>query len=266
MQEELDTLRTLPYAELLTRTNGNVLGISNDRGPWKTKTVTTPPSGTKVYAMETAQTAIIEETGIAVLPGNYRGDFTLSVKVNALATSPAGWGAGVAFRYRDTENHYRFRFASGGIALDKIQQGIKTTLWSQSATYNTGTWYTLDIIATGSSLVLKKNGTTLTTITDTTFTMGDLALLTLNGAKTYFDDVAVTENSVTTTWNFDTQADGTIPSDWQRLSALDLPSGSETLTIANYLSDSNITKATVTISWKDAGSTRSITGSTLIAK
>lgn len=266
VQEELDSLRALPYTDLLVRTNGNLLGLSINRGPWQVKTVTAPPSGTKAYAMETAQAAIVGETGLAVLPGNYRKDFTSYVaKVNALATSPGGWGAGVAFRYRDAENHYRFRITSGGAALDKIVQGITTTIWSNSTANSTGTWYTLEVVAAGNSFTLKRNGATLTTQTDNTFTTGDLALLTLSSARAYFDDVSVTEGS-TTTWNFDAETDGTVPTDWQRISAVDLPNGAATLTIANYLSDANVKQATMNVSWIDAGITRSMTGTTLIAK
>jgi type II secretory pathway pseudopilin PulG len=271
IQEELDSLRTLPYAELLTRTNGNFLGVSMTRGPWKVKTdaSVSPPSGTKVFAMETAQAAVIQETGLAVLPGNSSKDANVIAKIRVRSASPAGWGAGIAFHYRDAENHYRFRFTSGGIALDKVRQGTVTTLWSQSAAYSTGTWYTLEVDIVGNAYTLKKNGATLTTYTDATetyLTKGANALLTMNGGLVYADDVSVYENSATTSWNFDGDADGSVPADWQRLSAVDLPSGAATLTVANYLGDSNIKQATVNITWSDLGITRSATGSTLIAK
>lgn len=267
IQEELDSLRSRPFTDLLVRTNGNLLGLSINRGPWKVKTVTTPPSGTKAYALETAQSAIIEQTGLAVVPGNYREDITSYVaKVNVLASSPAGWGAGIAFRYRDAENHYRFRLSSGGAALDKVVQGTKTTIWSNTTANSTGTWYTLEVVAAGNNITIKRNGVTLTTQADTAHTTGDLALITLNGALAYFDDVTATDAYATATWNFDADADGSTPVDWQRLSAVDLPSGAATLTIANYLSDANVKQATVTVSWSDAGITRTATGTTLIAK
>ncbi len=271
IQEELDSLRALPYAELLTRTNGNLLGLSMTRGPWQVKTdaSASPPSGTKVYAMETAQTAIDQETGLAVLPGNYRKDANFVAKIRVRSTSPAGWGAGIAFRYVDAENYYRFRFTSGGIALDKVRQGTITMVWSQSATYSTDTWYTLEADVVGTVITLKKNGSTLTTYTDsgqTYLTKGDLALITLNGAKIYADDVEVTENAATTTWNFDGDADGSVPADWQRLSAVDLPSGAITLTVANYLGDASIKQATVNVSWMDTGTVHSASGTTLITK
>jgi len=265
IQEELDSLRTLPYAELLTRTSGRFLGVGMTRGPWKVKTVTSPPSGTKVFAMEAAQTAIVEETGLAIFPGNFREDATFSAKVNVQASSPVGWGAGIAFRYRDAENHYRFRITSGGAAIDKIFHGTKTTIWSNSTGNSTGTWYTLEVTITGPSITVRRNGTTLTTQTDTALLEGDMALLTLNGALAYFDDASITEGG-TTVWNFDSDTNGTVPSDWQRMSVADLPSGAGLLTVANYLSDPDIRQVTATVTWSDAGQTRSASGTTLISK
>lgn len=265
IQEELDTLRSLPYVELVNRTNGNFLGVAATRGPWKVEADATAPSAANVLALRTAQAAIVEETGLAVLPGNYRDNFTFTAKVKALTASPAGWGAGIAFRYRDAENHYRFRFTSGGIALDKVVQGTKTTLWSQSVSFSTNTWYTLEVTATNQSITLKKNGTTLATVTDGTFSTGDLALLALNGALMAADDAAVTDTS-TTTWNFDADPLGALPSAWRRMSVFDLPDGAPTLTIANYLGETNMKQATATVTWTDLGMLRSMTGSTVIAK
>lgn len=266
IQEELDSLRALPFADLLVRTNGNFLGLSRTRGNWQVKTVTSPPSGGKAFVLDTAKSAIVEETGLAVLPGNYRQDFaSFTAKVRVQPSSPVGWGAGIAFRYRDAENHYRFRLSSGGAALDKVVQGVKTTIWSNSTSNSTNTWYTLEAVVAGNSITLKRNGTTLTTVTDNAFTTGDLALLTLNAGLAEFDDVAVTETG-TTTWNFDADADGSVPADWQRMSFSDMPSGTGTLTIANYLTDVNIKQATVTVTWFDSGTTRTASGTTLIAK
>lgn len=266
VQEELDALRSLPFSSLANRTNGAFLGLPVARGPWKAKTVAGAPSGAKALAMETAQTASVQETGLAVLPGNYRDDFTFVAKVNALAASPGGWGAGVAFRYRDAENHYRFRFASGGIAFDRVSGGTVTTVWSQSVSHSTGTWYALEVVASGTGFTIKKDGVTLATVTDAAFPAGDLALLTLNGALTYADDVSVTDASGTSSWNFDSIADGVYPSDWQRMSYADLPSGTGMLTIANYLGQTTIKQTTVTVTWSDAGATKTASGTTLIAQ
>ncbi len=266
LREEIDSLRTLPYAELLNRTNGNFLGLSLTRGPWKVKTVSSPPSGTNVLAMETAQTALVNETGLAILPGNYHADLDMTAKFDVLSNSPAGWGAGLVFDYRDAENHYRYRYSSGGLALDKVVHGTVTTLWSQSATYATGTWYTLEVVTSGSSIALKKNGVTLATVTDATFTTGDAGLQTLSSALIYVDDVSIAENGVTTSWNFDSDATGAMPLDWQRFVYFDLPSGTGTLTISDYLGATGIKNVTASVTWNENGVSKSVSGSSLIAQ
>lgn len=265
IQEELDSLRALPFASLVNRANGRFLGLSMTRGQWQVKTVTSPPSGTKALELGNAQTAIVGETGLLVLPGNYTGNATVSAKVKVLSTSPAGWGAGIALRYLDAENHYRFRFSSGGIAFDKVKNGAVTTLWSQSATYSTNTWYALEAVMSAGQFTLKRNGATITTVTDADFVTGDAALIALSGALAQADDVAVTE-AAATTWNFDADAVGILPKTWQRMSVFDLPAGSGTLTIEDHLGVPDIKKTTVTVSWNDGGATRSMSGSTLIVQ
>jgi hypothetical protein len=275
IQEELDTLRSLPFAELLTRTNGNFLGLARQRGPWQVVTVAGDGQN-KRLKMATTPTALVHETGLAVLPGNYRTDFTLSAKIKVDSGSTAGWRAGLVFRYRDPENYYRFRFGSGGNALDKVYHGDITNLWSDNNTCSTSlpsgscwNWQTLQATVSANQITLRRNGACLNScnpITNATFATGDLAVISIDGAKLSADDVSVTENAATTTWNFESTAESAYPSDWQRISYLDLPSGSATLTIENYLSETALKKATATVSWNDGGNARSVTGSTVIGQ
>lgn len=265
IQEEMDSLRTLAFDDLLTRTDGNFLGVALQRGPWKVTDMTASGAG-RALTLDAAQSALIEETGLAILPGNYRNDFTFTAKAYADSASPAGWGTGIAFRYRDAENHYRFRFSAGGIALDRVLQGVKTTLWSQSATYTANTWYTLEVVANAQDITIKKNGVTLATVEDFSFTKGDLALMALNSAKTSFNDVGVTVGAQTDTWSFESDALGIYPSAWRRMSYLDLPSGAASLTISDYLSQTSMKNVSVKINWTESGSTRSATGSTVIGE
>jgi prepilin-type N-terminal cleavage/methylation domain-containing protein len=262
LQEEIDTLRTLPYAELLTRTDGNLLGIALQRGDWRVL-----DDGGRRLALKTAAPAKATETGLVVIPGNYRDNFTLTAKVKIPAAAPDGGSAGLAFRYRDAENYYRFRFnynAPTGLALDKVYHGTVTTVWSLAATFSKDTWYTLQVTAARNALTVTQ-GSNTTTYTDTTnpLIIGNLALISLGGAIPLYDDVAVTESS-TTTWNFDSDTLGRLPNPWQRLSYVDLPGGTGTLTISNYLSEANMKRATVTITWKDANKTRRATGTTVL--
>lgn len=271
IQEELDTLRTLPFSELINRTNGNFLGLAFQRGHWSIQDVSGDGQN-KRLAMDAAAPAIGDDTGLAVLPGNYRTDFTLTAKVKVDSASPAGWGGGLVFRYRDAENFYRLRYAAGGNALDKVVRGTVTTVWSDSSTCTTTiptgscwAWQTLEVVASGTSLTLKRNGSTLTTLVDTTFGAGDLGIQSKGNALISADDVSVTEGAVTA-WDFESETAGTYPIDWLRMSCFDLPGGSCSLTIENYLDETSLKKVTAVVSWLDGDSTRSSSGATVIGQ
>ncbi|MEA3249212.1 MAG: hypothetical protein U9Q03_02545 [Patescibacteria group bacterium] len=259
VQEGLDALRTLEYEDLLDRTDGNLLGLSFTRGSW----TVADDSGDQILRLPLAVTAIGDETGMAVVPGNHRTDCTLTADVRARGVSPSGWGTGIAIRYRDAENHYRFRFTAGGIAFDEVKEGVVTTLWSQSATYNKDTWYELEVVASDDQFTLKRNSTTLTTVTDDTFAIGDLAIIALDDALVDVNDVSVVEGS-TTSWDFESDALGVMANDWRRLSAYDLPDGTATLSIENYLGQAEMKKATVTVTWTETALTKSSTGTVVI--
>ncbi len=260
VQEGLDVLRGLNHDDLVNRTDGNLLGLAFTRGDWKIA-----GGSDNKLELSTPADNWHDETGLAILPGNYREDFTFTADVKTQSSSPSGWGAGLAFRYRDAENHYRFRFTSGGIAFDEIYQGTATTLWSQSTTYDTDVWYELEATVIGDQFTLKRNGVTLTTVTDTRFSTGDLALITLNEALVKFNDVVVTGNGAGS-WDFDSEPDDEYPDEWRRFSPYDLPGGGATLTISDYLGQSDMKQATVTVFWSQADSNKSVSGSSIITR
>jgi hypothetical protein len=274
VREELDSLRVLPFTELINRTNGDFLGLSLTRGDWKVKAVAGAPSGNNVLALETAKSALNQETGQAVVPWNYHRDTDATAHFYVKSSSPSGWGAGLGFQYRDLDNHYRFRITSGGAAIDKVYHGTITTLCSNNVSYATDTWYTLEVTTVGTAITAKVNGSnafstgscSTGSLTDSTFSTGDVTLQTLNSALVYIDDVSILENSSTTSWDFESDTVGQEPLVWQRFVYFDLPSGSATLTIADYLSQSTIKQVTATITWVDQGVTKTVSGSTLIAQ
>lgn len=272
IQEEIDTLRSLPTAELLNRASGAFLGIPFQRGAWTVQTVG-DDSQNRRLVLPAAKTAVGDETGLVVLPGNYRTDFTFTAKFKADNASPGGWDAALTFRYRDAENFYRLRVNQSGWALDRRKQGALTLVDSGTTAFANNTWYQLRVVASGNSFSLywgTQNQSPLTllkTVTDTTpLLSGDLALMAVDGALLSFDDVSVTENAVTTIWNFEADADNVLPVAWQRLSCLDMPSGACTLTIEDYLSETSMKKITVVVTWNDGGNAKSATGMTVIKK
>ncbi|HCC22051.1 hypothetical protein A2480_01125 [Candidatus Uhrbacteria bacterium RIFOXYC2_FULL_47_19] len=257
IQEGLESLRIVDFDNLTTRENGRLLGQAFNRGYW---TVTND-----VLRIAVPESNFINETGLAILPGSYRDDFTFTTQIMVNAGSPIGWGTGIALRYRDSENHYRFRFTSGGLAFDRVYQGVVQTLWTQGGGYNPGIWYTLEVEATGDQFILKRNGLVLTTVVDATLSSGDLALLSLNEAISDFDNVVILGDEPGS-WNFDNDEEGEIPEDWRRFSPFDLPSGNATLTISDYLNQPDMKQVSMTVSWTEAGRPKTMTGSSIIVR
>jgi hypothetical protein len=270
LREELDSLRALPFSELVNQTNGPFLGISLTRGDWKVKAMATAPSQPNALTLDADVDPLQLETGLMVIPGNYRDDFDFSAKVYVASTSPVvspwGWGTGLVFRYRDSQNHYRLRYRSGGLALQKIVDGNFIELWSSNSAYNTNTWYTLRVVASGTSFSIYRNGTLLGTVNDSEFSVGDLGVYAFNESHVAVDDISIVEDGVTTSYNFDGDAVGSMPVDWQRFVYVDLPGGEGSLTISNYLGQSTIKQVTATVTWVENDATRTMSGSTLIAQ
>ncbi len=264
LEEALESLRTIPYSTLTTRTNGAILGVSVNRGDWGAAVVAAAPTSPNALRLTAAQAARGDETGLIILPGNYRRNFTYEASIMVENASPVGWGTALVFGYHDSENFYRLRLNANGIAVDESVNGTITTLWSQSVTHNKNTWYTLRVVGSSGAYTVSKNGSTLTTVTDATLEQGDLAIMSTGAAIVNADNVAVTESSTTTTWNFDTTTIGTIPSDWTRYSYLDLPSGTATLSLSNFQNDMQLKLATVVVQWIENNNTHRVTGSTVI--
>lgn len=266
VREEIDALHALPYSELIDQTDGHFLGLAFTRGAWQVRSEATAPSAGNVIELTEAVTpALVQETGLLIEPTNYHDDFSFEAKVRTLDTSPVGWGTAIAFRYRDASNHYRFRLTSGGYALDRVQHGTVSNIWNQSVTINPGNWYALAITCDGPTIKLWSNGTLLTTVADSTFSTGDIAIMSLDGSLLQADDVAVSQGGEVGSWVFDADATGAIPLDWQRFVYFDLPNGRGSLTIADYEGLVGMKQVTVTVTWDHLNAPQTVTGTTIIA-
>lgn len=263
LEEALESLRTIPYSTLTTRSNGQLLGVSINRGDWGAAAIASAPSTPNALHLPAAESTRGDETGIIILPGNYRKNFTYEASLMVDNSSPNGWGTALVFGYHDSENFYRLRFNANGIAIDESVNGTISTLWSQAVTHTTNTWYTLEVVGNEGTYTVSKNGATLTTINDTTIEQGDLAIMSIGSAIINADDISITE-STTTTWDFDTTPLNTVPADWKRYSYLNLPNGAATLTLSNFQNDAQLKLATVVVQWLEGGNTHSVTGSTVI--
>jgi hypothetical protein len=90
-------------------------------------------------------------------------DVTMSV---TLYRSGAA-GAYLLFRQTNTNDRWYVNFESSGtIALHKGVGGVDTTVASTSATFNAFTNYVVSIVTSGSSIIVKLDGTTVLSTTD----------------------------------------------------------------------------------------------------
>lgn len=263
-QEEIETIRTLPFANLTNRTNAPFIGVNYNLGTSLVKADAAALSSPNVYELLPAASATNNFTSLAILPGDIYGDFTFETSLKVLSSSPVGWQAGFAFRSNDINNLYRLVFSASQIKLEKMISGATTSLYSNSRTFTANTWYKLKITATGTSLGVYLDDTLLTTVTDTSLAKGAIALAGLNSAKADFDSLTLTSGT-TSTFNFDSLTAGKTASGWERFGLYDLSSGTGKLSIENYNGNADIKKVTVEIDWLFGASTKTINFVTYIS-
>ena len=110
-----------------------------------------------------------------------------------MTVDSSGGNGGITFRMESTpaspsNNGGDMYFA--GIATNQVLLGTENGSWTElagpSATFAVGTFYTLEVTATGSTLSLSVNGTAyVTNDTDTTFTYGSFGLRAYSSGMTF---------------------------------------------------------------------------------
>jgi len=251
-QAEIESLRDLPLASLINRTDGRFINILFNNG---TKTIL--ENQEYVSAPNALQlTSPTSTPGIILLPENNASDLTLEANIFAPSSMNE---VGFLLRARDLENNYHFYIKNDRIILEKNIDGTPTILYENIQAFNADTWYKIKIVASSNQLSLYLNDLLLNTVVDNTFTFGYTSLINEDGTD-YFDDILLTsENSKT--WNFDNSS--TVPDEWQVFSIYDLPQGNDFLTISEPYGDSTIKQIDVVVSWIEKGEPKSITISTL---
>ncbi|GAA1363730.1 pectate lyase family protein [Catellatospora chokoriensis] len=115
---------------------------------------------------------------------------TVSAKVRANTFSNStSRGVGVAARVQSTSNFYALVLTPTAVQLRK---GSTTVLATAPFSAATGTWYTLALSASGSSLVGSVNGSQLVSVSDGSYPTGRAGLLA-NYTAASFDDVVATD-------------------------------------------------------------------------
>jgi hypothetical protein len=116
------------------------------------------------------------------------------VKVVSFGSSSTSYFAGPCVRFASLDNYYCAAVRSDGkLAIRARLNGSGTSLATapSSVTVTTGTWYTVKIVAKGTTITVFLNGTQQITTTDSTIPAGGIALTAYNGVAE-FDDVVAT--------------------------------------------------------------------------
>lgn len=257
--EELSALQSVGASQIPVQTNGALLGVLFTQGSWAVAADDTAPSSSNAF--ETASSSTSSGiTSLMLLPDNAYGDFTYAAKMKVLSGTPAGWKMGIVFRASDLNNLYQAYLTAGNLKLDKVVSGTNTNLYSDARSIGTNSWQTLQVVTTGTSIDLYLNGSLVTTVTDSSFSVGKTALAAWNGASAHYDDVGI--GGVTT--DFDGTAASDLPTGWDRFGLASLPGGTAMLTATTLYGDSSFKRADVTVRWIDRGGVRSITRSSYI--
>ncbi len=154
-------------------------------------------------------------TGTIVQSSNIYSEPTLAPELNKLGTiavydAGSGWtdyqvvttissddddSIGLLFRYQDTSNYYKFcwdKQRSVRRLLKKVG-GTVSLLAFDSVPYVTGQNYTLRINVSGSSLQVRIDGSLIFSVTDSSLSLGSIALYSWGNAGSFFDDIMVTD-------------------------------------------------------------------------
>jgi pectate lyase len=116
-------------------------------------------------------------------------DYTLQAQVKPLSIGSGGY-AGIAARANSSTTFYRLALLSGQAQLQAVNSGSITVIGSRSMTVSTGTWYTLRVDVSGSTVTGFVNGTQFASGTSTLISAGRIGLQT-NLATANFDNVSV---------------------------------------------------------------------------
>jgi len=118
-------------------------------------------------------------------------NYAVQARVKPLAFNGSDRFVAVVARAQNSTNYYYLALRSTGrVELGKLVGGSSTTLASAQILVSTGTWYTVRLEVSGSSLRGLVSGAEVTSAADATFSAGRVGLATYN-ASASFDDVAV---------------------------------------------------------------------------
>ncbi|GAA1606623.1 family 16 glycoside hydrolase [Catellatospora bangladeshensis] len=161
--------------------DGNASGWSSSGGSWSVVT-----DGSRAYRQSSTSADAKSLSGTTTWT-----DYTVSARVKPIAFGSSARSTGVAARAQSTSSFYSFVLVGAGRAELRRTSGGGVTVLAQAATaVAPGTWYTLALSVSGTTLRGAVNGTQLVTATDAAFSTGRIGLVG-QYASASFDDVQV---------------------------------------------------------------------------
>ncbi|MFH0952103.1 MAG: prepilin-type N-terminal cleavage/methylation domain-containing protein [Patescibacteria group bacterium] len=260
---EIEGLRNLDYNLLIDQTNAPFYTQLYTVGDWNTVSDTT-------RALSTGPAVGAGVTGLIKIPGDAQSVYTLEAKVKVLNSAPVGWRAGLAIKAKESNRYYRYVLRSNEILLEKVEPSGITVLSQTPYLISEDIWNTLKVIVSGNTFDLWLGAVNIdSSVIDNSagWTSGDSGLITVGGPAVRFDDVKITNTVPETIIDEDFNAVdiGTRPESWQFLEPASLPSGSGTITIADYNGETNIKEVTATLTWQEVNNDRSVSLTSLIS-
>lgn len=159
-------------------------------GDWKVDRDTAAPSGPNV----------LRQAGRFKKPDFPRiivndlvfSDMRLAVRCRAEAGS-VDQACGLMFRLVDSDNYYitRANVLEDNVRLYRIVDGDRQQFASADVKVTGREWHTLEVVARGTSITVRWNGTPVITANDDRFAKGKIGLWTKADSITSFDDLEV---------------------------------------------------------------------------
>jgi prepilin-type N-terminal cleavage/methylation domain-containing protein len=264
----LDALRALPSASIADQADMPFLGVLVNAGNFEVSTSPGAPSAPNILHEFRSSPPSLNVSGLLLLTPRVAATTTIEAKLQwAPDLSATGTPrVGMMLRGVDLAHGYFYTIDPNSIQFE-LRNGAKTTaLFSTAGSYASSTWYTLKAsVDGGGNFSLYLNGLQISTVTDTTFATGEVALIG-ESALINADDI-ILSGDTSGSWNFDGDPIGALPGTLRRNGFGDLPKGRGTLTISDaFAGNSTLKKATVRVYWEGKQEEKKLETSTFINK
>ena len=166
--------------------DGNADGWSKSGGDWAVVT-----DGTPAYR----QSNVTSELARAFSGSTSWTNYSLQARVKPLAFDGSARYVGIGARTSSNTTFYRLALLNTGRAeLQAVNSGTVTVIGGVSRTVSTGTWYTLRIDVSGSTITGFVDGTQIASGANNSISAGRISLQTFH-ATASFDDVVVSDST-----------------------------------------------------------------------